>query len=185
MNPLLATETKLIIINELQMEESQLTDFLLDAIWEYIIDYIGFNPMLGEREELYDGNGSEYLYTRCKPIKSIQEIKVNDIIIKDVKFSDEFINIYTENGFDRNQTTLLYKNYPLTDLVKIKYTAGYEKMPPLLLLAIIKLISSISNTIGETGNLSSYKIDTISYTFKKFSESNEEFRSLINKFISW
>lgn len=185
MNPLLDKEIKEKIEKELSLAEGELSDFLLEAIWEYVVYYIGYNPMLGERKEKYKGNGTNVLYLNCRPIVSINEIKKNGIPIPVPTFSDEFIDLYTEKGFEKSDFPLLYDGYKVTDDIDINYVAGHEKIPSLLLLAVICFITSIKSSLGDESNLKSYKINTIAYTFKEFSEKNEEFKTLMRPFISY
>lgn len=184
-NPLLDQSIKDIIINELGLELSELSDFMLEAIWEYLVNYIGYDPMLQERKEILKGTGNEFLYLNCRPIKSITSLKVNGNLVENPSFSEEFINIYTKRGFEKYDPPLLYDNYTITDDIEVIYNAGYDKVPNLLILAVISFLSYIKAGIGEEGNLKSYKINTISYTFKDFTEKSQEFKDLMNKFRSW
>ena len=184
-NPLLNAETKKIIENELDLESGELSDFMLNAIWEYIINYIGYDPMLKERKDVLKGTGNEFLYLNCRPIKSVISLQLNGNIVENPIFSDEFINIYTRKGFERYDLPLLHDGYTVTDDIEVIYNAGYEKIPNLLILAAISFLSYIKSGLGEEGNLKSYKINTISYTFKDFSEKSNEFKDIMNQFKSW
>ena len=42
-------EKKEIIAQHLEVEVDEISDFLLDVVWEYIVNYIGYDPMLQKR----------------------------------------------------------------------------------------------------------------------------------------
>lgn len=185
MNPLLEAENKKIIETELDLESGELSDFLLNAVWEYLVKYIGYDPMLQDRKEFLKGNGTEYLYLMCRPIKSVTSLKVNGNEIAIPRFEDSFINVYTKKGYKLYELPVLYDGHTVTDNIEVDYSAGYDTLPTLLLLGAISFITYIKSSLGEEGNLKSYKINTISYQFKDFSEKSQEFKDLMSSFKSF
>ncbi|MGL4998549.1 MAG: hypothetical protein ACRC5T_06220 [Cetobacterium sp.] len=181
MNPLLSL--KELIANEMDVDYLDISDFLLDVAWENITNYIGYDVMLQEREEVLEGNGTEFLYLNYRPIQKITEIIVNKNLIKIPKFTDRFLRLFTEDGYSRYEHPTLY-THNLKDEIEVKYIAGYDKLPNQIVMAAISLLSSLKSNLGDEGNLKSYKINTISYTFKEQSEKNQEFKDLLRPFMS-
>ncbi|HBJ79736.1 MULTISPECIES: hypothetical protein [Fusobacterium] len=176
-NPLLEEKNKEFIASQLEIEVTELSDLLLDAVWEQIINYIGYNPLLQSREEYLEGNGIDKLYLNARPIKSIESLKINGNSISRVTFTDRYLNICTTKG-DCQCENYLY-DYPKTDKIEIKYTAGYENIPRSMMAASVMLLQSLISSTGEEGKLKNYKINTVSYTFKDFSEKSSEYQELL------
>ncbi|MGL5126156.1 MAG: hypothetical protein ACRC6U_09295 [Fusobacteriaceae bacterium] len=180
MNPLL--DLKELIATEIEVVSSEISDFLLDVAWENITNYIGYDIMLQEREESLEGNGTNALYLNYRPIKSITETFVNKKLINNPSFSDRYLKLITKDGYSRYESPTLYQ-HNLKDEIEIKYMAGYDKVPNQIVMAATSLLSSLKSNLGDEGNLKSYKINTISYTFKEYSEKNQEFKDLLKPFI--
>lgn len=182
-NPLTKEENKKKIAEQLGVEVTEMSDFLLDVVWEYIVNYIGYDPMLEKRKENLDGNDLDKLYVTARPIKSIEKFILNNNGIKNLTFEDNYINICTKKGYCQCEFMTLYE-HPTKDKIYVEYTAGYEEIPNLLLMAAIMLLETLSSSTGEEGNLKSYKINTVSYTFKDFIERSTEFQDLLSAFRS-
>lgn len=180
-NPLLDEENKLKIAKELGVEVADLSNLLLEAVWEQITNYIGYDPMLQPRNEDLEGNGISKLYLTARPIKSIEKLTVNGNVIKDTTFTDRYINICTTKENCRCEIDYLY-DYPITDKISVEYTAGYKKIPAKILMASIMLLQTLTSAVGEESSLKNYKINTISYTFKDFSERAEEYQGLLDEY---
>lgn len=179
-NPLKEKKEK--IAQHLEVEIDEISDFLLDVVWEYIVNYIGYDPMLQKRIENLVGNDLDKLYVTARPIKSIEKFILNNNGIKNLTYEDNYINICTKKGYCHCEFMTLYE-HPTKDKIYIEYMAGYEGLPNLLLMAAIMLLETLSSSTGEEGNLKSYKINTISYTFKDFAERSSEFQDLLSGFM--
>lgn len=180
-NPLLQEENKIKIAHETGIEVADLSDLLLEAIWEQITNYIGYDPMLQSRNEILEGNGISRLYLTARPIKSIENVIVNGNSIKNITFTDRYINICTTKENCRCEINYLY-DYPATDKISVEYTAGYEKIPAKILMASIMMLQALTSAVGEESSLKNYKINTISYTFKDFSERSAEYQGLLDEY---
>ena len=180
-NPLLIKENKDIILEQLEMEDNATTNFILNAAWEYIVNYIGYDPMLAPRKEFLKGNGTDRLYLHCRPIVSIEKLIVDTKeIIAD--FTDRYINVFTNKNYELYELPTMY-DHSTTSNITVDYAAGYTKLPSLILMASISLIGSLQDTGSDESKLKSYKINTISYTFKEFTEKNQEFNDLMRAFL--
>lgn len=180
-NPLLDKENKDIILDQLEMEDNPTTDFILNAAWEYIVNYMGYDPMLAARKEYLKGNGTDRLYLMCRPVVSIEKLVIED---KEVvaEFTDRYIKVFTNKNYEKYELPTMY-NHSVTSDITVEYTAGYTNLPSLLLMACISLISSLQDVSSGDNKLKSYKINTIAYTFKEFTEKNQEFNDLMRSFL--
>lgn len=158
------------------------SDFLLNAVWDFIVDKIGYNPMLSSRKDFVKGNGTDRLYLRCRPIKTVDKVVVDGVQVKTPRFTDRYLALVTTKGYERYDKPTLY-SHNTTSEIEVDYTAGYETLPSNLVLAAISLLNGIKQDVGESGNLSSYKIDTIAYTFKNQSERNSTFMLYLKPFL--
>lgn len=180
-NPLLIKENKDIILEQLEMEDNATTTFILNAAWEYIVNYIGYDPMLAPRKEFLKGNGTDRLYLKCRPIISIEKLIIDTKeVVAD--FTDRYINVFTNKNYELYELPTMYE-HSVTSNISVDYTAGYAKLPSLLLMACISLIGSLQDVSSEESKLKSYKINTIAYTFKDFSEKSQEFNDLMKAFL--
>lgn len=181
MNPLL--EKKAIIAKEIGVPESELSDFSLEVVWEQIVEIIGYNPLLQERIEKYKGNGTDSLYLDCRPIKSITSLRVNDKLVENAQFSDEFIYIFTNKGYEKYELPVMYDKHVVTDEIEVIYMAGYETLPSIIVMAAILMLNNNNHMKSEQGNLTNYKIDTIAYGFKNNNELRQEVTDMLRGFM--
>ena len=180
-NPLLIKENKDIILEQLEMKDNATTTFILNAAWKYIVNYIGYDPMLAPRKEFLKGNGTDRLYLQCRPIVSIEKLVIDTKeVIAD--FTDRYINIFTNKNYELYELPTMY-DHSVTSNISVAYTAGYTELPSLLLMACISLIGSLQDVSSEESKLKAYKINTIAYTFKDFSEKSQEFNDLMKAFL--
>lgn len=180
MNPLL--NLKDLIANEIEVEYLELSDFLLDVTWEYITNLIGYDIMLQEGVETLKGNGTEKLYLTYRPIKKIIETSVNGVTIENPDFEDGYLRLFTRDGEEQSYYTPM-ATHQKSDTIKVRYEAGYTKVPNQIVMAAISLLSNLKANTGDEGRLKGYKINTISYTFKDHLEKSEEFKDLLRPFM--
>ena len=69
----------------------------------------------------------------------------------------------------------------------VEYTGGFteETFPNLLIMVACDLINTLQLQTGEVGNLSSYKISDISYSWKSNAEIAGKFDSILENYRSF
>lgn len=186
MNLLLETEIR----DKIEEITGPISDLWLDILWESLTQYLGYDLSLGEKKDRLEGNNSHILYLVARPVVSLTEIQIND----EEKSLEEF-EILQENS-------IYYKNncfwggygscaisglseYPIQDIVNVTYQAGYtvEDFPNLLIWAITSIYQNMKVNTTEEGNLKSYKISDISYTFKTLAENNQEINAVLSNYM--
>ncbi|TCW35302.1 putative phiE125 gp8 family phage protein [Laceyella sacchari] len=144
-------------------EYLQITDTSQDARLEILINgttiaienYI--KRKVKERtftDEAYDGNGTDLLFLKNKPVSSIASVKyvgngITDILEMDNYRVDAHGRLYNASGWVRG-----FQNYLVT------YTAGYSTIPDDIQLACLKWveylyktdIASYSSAFDQAGN---------------------------------
>ena len=127
-------------------DDDSLQKEYLEAAINIVENYLGYNIQTQKYELQLNGNGTNQLQLKSKPIKEIISIKINgqDIDTKDISINEEFIN---------------YDIFPTGNKnIKIEYIAGYgdynnleNKIVYLTILRIAALLQSESdNNIGVT-----------------------------------
>jgi hypothetical protein len=99
---------------------------LMNASEQIVQDYLGYDPLENTyTDELYDGEGTNYLYLKHIPITNVSALSVGDVdITSDISVREREVT-YKEGTYPEG-----------IDNVKITYTAGY---PLAALPEIIKM----------------------------------------------
>lgn len=132
------------------IDDEELLTFYIDAIINKISHILGYNIIKHETQEHINGFNANYIYVNDRPLNSIIEAKKDgyDITTKCFIISNRKIGIPFELC---NQESMF-----------VKYDAGYDELPKAVQAFIF---SQVSNVSSDTGNLKSYSIESISYTY--------------------
>lgn len=150
-------------------------DMWLEIAWAILIDELGYDPSFQEDiEEEKEGTDTRYIFLENRPV-----LAINSVYNGENELDIDCFSIYGEIGIKQDFSFLKTKK----DYV-INYDAGYteETFPSSLIYAVSLMIQNVVNNSGEQGQLSSYKIDTISYNFKSFIEQNAQIQTILEKY---
>lgn len=161
----------------------------LDLVWEALNGLFGYEIDSQERVDCKDGNDSDVLYLDYRPVTKLNSISINGSIDNISKYS-----IYKKNGILNNgnifkgsgfnSSDYLMSEYPNMEII-INYTAGFTSVtfPNDLLFACILIYKKQKFELSEKSMLSSYKIDTISYTFKDIKEIENRIKEIVGRYL--
>lgn len=142
---------------------------------DMIADYIGYDPKLQTRIEkeftLFD---PENLQLRYKPIESVTTLYIDNVAITETLIVDK-------NYVQVLDYASVYNPY-CENYINCEYMAGVDplKLPKSLEYAIASWINSTTQ-YSSSGQLESYKIETISYKFKTQDDFNSEVKAILDK----
>jgi hypothetical protein len=150
-------------------------DTVLDIIWDYLCDLIGYDLSLHENTEYRKGTGTNIIYVYQRPLQEIKELTINSKPVSLERLTIENVNgiLYLDGCFDKGYEVCNLQDYrvnyrfaPVTDSIRIIYDSGFtvDTFPNELLLVVQAIIANMS-TLGMASNVSSYKISDISYQF--------------------
>jgi hypothetical protein len=165
-----------------------LDDLWLKIAWDLLINQLGYDPSFQANiEEIKEGINTRYLFMKRRPVITLNKVYLNENELELANFSVyEDIAVKGIGIFTTADT--IYSNvlgdYNSRLDYKIDYDAGYTNItfPDSLIYAVSLMIQNTMNNSSEQGQLSSYKIDTISYTFKTFIEQNAGIQLIFDKY---
>lgn len=172
----------------------ELLQFYCQVATDYVEELLGHSLKFGEVTEYLKGTNSTKLYLKKRPIKELKSVIINDnsIPLSDFIVHKEYIE-YTKGmfkqGFDIKFPYLAMKTIK-SDEIKVTYTGGFNypseenkgNIPYDLKIALIMLINSLIHENSQLGNLTSYKIADISYTFEEKAQRDEKFLNIISRY---
>lgn len=192
MNTLLTVEEFKLFYPSSSLSDEQILMYC-EIVTELIHELAGISLEEGEITETIKGNDQNTIYLKKRPVKQIIECGSNK---NDKLLSDVSINLYhtgiTKNvgiflqGQDIKEPYLASKTTK-SEIVKIKYLAGYkypQEVPKILKFALAGLINGMVEDNSEMGSLKSYSRDDVSYTFLDRYERDNKFYNIVNRFIS-
>lgn len=134
------------------IEDEILLKFYIDAIIGKISKVLGYNILLSKNNHYLPGVCKEYTYVVARPLKEILQ----------VKFNNNDITGRCEIGSERK--ILLDFDLCSDENIQVEYMAGYDKLPPEIQMFIFSQTASMTRE-AQTNGLSSYSIESISYSF--------------------
>lgn len=105
----------------------------MDASEESIKEYLGYNPIETiYTDEIYDGDGTNYIYLNSFPIKEVTKLAVNDteVDLNNIVLRDRYID-YPNGSFTQGSSN-----------IKVSYSAGWtvENIPKTIKLVGIRIV---------------------------------------------
>lgn len=184
MNPLM--DYKAVIENEVG---ESVSDFVLNLAWEEVKREVGYDPLISLRKEHLEGTGTDKLYLRYRPVQSLEKLSINGSEVKNVSeisiIDNRYIKLNTKQDYKGYEMRDVLAEHEITDEIYCEYFAGYDVIPLQLILASIFFIKFVTSEFSGEGNLTQYKIDTISYTFKSSQTNYNTFKNYIREVIGF
>ena len=163
------------------------TDLWLDITWERLCEMVGYDLSEGSKKEIFDGGiDNKNLYLSKRPLTEITEVKINNVVLESINYSN-----YNGIAVRFNQVIPQNTRQPFgmggicnNNEIEVEYIAGYtvDTFPNTLLLVASDLLETLQSSIGEEGNLSAYRINDISYTWKSQAEITGKFNDVLEQF---
>lgn len=150
-----------------------------EAAQDRIRKYLGYNFISASyTDEYYNGNGMRLLYSRHRPIITLNSVKIDN--------AEQNINKFTT--IDDGNAVYYIDGYFPTEInnIKLSYQAGWTRttMPPSIRLAALRLCALWYNQQNREGKTSESQENGVSAAFD-FNESNI-LESIYNyKAMSW
>ena len=171
----------------LTLVETVPTDLWLDIAWERLCELVGYDLSEGAKVEIFEGGiDNRKLYLSKRPLTTITSVKINNVVLENTNYSN-----YNGIAVRFNQVIPQNTRQPFgmsgicnSNEIIVDYIAGYtaETFPNTLLLVASDLLETLQSSIGEEGNLSAYRINDISYTWKSQAEITGKFNDILNQF---
>lgn len=136
---------------------------LREAALDRITSYLGYKFISNSyTDERYDGNDAQLIYTRHRPVTTINSVKIND-----AEYSLDNFEIFQDGR------AIFYNGGLFIGDVKLSYQAGYTRttMPASIRLAALKLCALWYNAENREGITSEAQQDGSSKSFD-FTEEN-------------
>lgn len=184
---LLTSSTILHKINQLLGFEAN--DILLDSVWSFMNSYFGFELDSKDRYEETDGTDDDIIFVKCKPITAIKKVLINntEVDLTDLEIYGNRAIKYL-NGYFIGTGEVPIGNYMgdyLINKISLSYTAGFTEssLPSDLIYAAALLYKSLATNVSDKGQLSSYKIDTIAYSFRDNSIISNNISNILDRYL--
>lgn len=140
------------------IDDETILKFYIDSVISKIERIIGYKLIKSEKRENISGLDRNIIYLTAKPVESVSKAFINN---KEVSF-------------------ILDKHRLIFDFVicscekvTVEYIAGYEELPPDILMFIC---STISETTANSAGLKSFSIKDVSYSYFDKVQQSENFR---------
>ena len=156
--------------------QDELINNLLTVSLQYIESILGYSLETASRSEKVDYSSRVYLM--CRPVKSIESVKLknDDDVAYEFLQGNNFIDVENECCVCGNCPRYLY----------IIYTAGYDKLSELIKYLICSLVQSLLDGMeDESRKYTSYKINDIAYAFKNFASERQSEVMTIIEALRW
>ena len=171
----------------LTLVETVPTDLWLDIAWERLCELVGYDLSQGPKVEIFEGGiDNRKLYLSKRPLTTITEIKINNVTLESTNYSN-----YNGIAVRFNQVIPQNTRQPFgmggicnNNEIEVEYVAGYtvDTFPNTLLLVASDLLMTMQSMLGDEGNLSAYRINDISYTWKSQAEITGKFNDVLEQF---
>jgi hypothetical protein len=166
------------------------TTLWTDIAWERLCELVGYDLSESEVKEVFQGGiDDKILYLVKRPVTSISKITFNNI-----EQTSNSYGIYKERAVNFSRILPQNTRYPYgmsgicnNNEIIVEYTGGFtvDTFPNLLIMVACDLINTLQLQTGEEGNLSSYKISDISYSWKSNAEITGKFDSILENYRSF
>lgn len=122
-------------------EGDTLQSIYINSAKSIIDNYLNYDAELKTYNGVFDGNGTDKIFLKAKPIEILQSVKIDDkeIDIANFVFDDYTEILYATNGIVFNKGT---RN------IIIKYSAGFNEIPEIIKLTNLR-IAGILQTEGN------------------------------------
>ena len=162
----------------------------LDIAWERLCELVGYDLSYGATKQAFNGGiDDSILYLVKRPVVSIEKITFNNN-----EQSSNTYGIFKERGVNFRGIIPQNTAYPygMSDIcnlneIIVEYTGGFTvaTFPNLLIMVACDLINTLQMQTGEEGNLSAYRINDISYTWKSNAEITGKFDNILSNYRSF
>lgn len=144
------------------IDDENLLKFYMNAVIGKISKILGYNIILSQNKHSLSGVCKEYTYVVARPLKSILRVMFNNNDITD------------RCKIESDRKILLDFNLCCDESIQVEYMAGYEELPPEIQMFIFSQVASMKMET-QTSGLSSYSIESISYSFLDQVTKNSDF----------
>ena len=163
------------------------TDLWLDIIWERLCELVGYDLSEGSKKEIFVGGiDNKNLYLSKRPLTEITEVKINNVVLESINYSNYNGIAIRFNQFIPQNTSRPFGMSGIcnNNEIEVDYIAGYtvDTFPNTLLLVASDLLMTMQSMLGDEGNLSAYRINDISYTWKSQAEITGKFNDVLEQF---
>ena len=166
------------------------TTLWTDIAWKRLCELVGYDLSNSSAKEVFQGGiDDKILYLVKRPVTAISKITFNNIVQASSSYG-----IYKEIAVRFNRHLPQNTRYPYgmsgicnNNEIIVEYTGGFSvsTFPSTLILVACDLIETLKSQVGEEGNLSAYRINDISYTWKSNVEINGKFNNILDNFRSF
>jgi hypothetical protein len=178
-------------------EDVEKLEFYCQMATDYFSNLFGYSLELSQEVERLKGNNQDRLYLKKRPIVEVESLKINGIEVPSSKFTitKDYIQLNSgifKQGFDIKFPYLSMRTIK-SDEIEVIYQAGYKfrdketgevgNVPYDLKMACCLLAKNLMYETSDIGNVKSYKIGDISYSFADKLERDETFKSILNKYL--
>lgn len=184
-------------LNNDNPKDLEILEFYCQVATDYFTNLFGYSLEMSEEKESLKGNNQDKLYLKKRPIIEIRSLKINGIEVSSSKFTVTQNYIQLNNGIFKQGFDIKFPSLSMrtvkSDEIEIMYQAGYKftnretgeegNVPSDLKMASYLLIKNLMYENSDIGNVKSYKIGDISYSFTDKLERDETFKSIINKYL--
>ena len=150
-------------------DREQLINEAIKAVIALISSEVGYDIIKHQSSESYYMEFYNKIFLFRKPVISVDKVTLTNCDIKELDnyvFKDKVLRF--ETAYD-----------PKT-LMSVTYTAGFEEFPDWLSYFILSNVNQMLE-MTENQDLTSYKIDTISYNFRKKEDFLSELHEICRK----
>lgn len=180
-----------------KIEDIQILEFYCKVATDYLNNLFESSLEFSETIEHLKGNNQARLYLKKRPIVNVKSLKINGIEIPHNKFTIgksyiELNNGIFKQGFDIKYPYLAMRTVK-SDQIEVVYEGGYKfknsetgeegNVPFDLKMACCLIVKNLMYENSDIGNVKSYKIGDISYSFTDKLERDESFKSIIKNYL--
>lgn len=112
--------------------EDALLDKLAAAAHDFMVSYLGYDPITGSYTEVRDGNGLQVIALDAPNVTAVSSVRVNERVIPAALDANSSGYVFSKDGF------VYLRNYTFTKGVQnvtVNYTAGLNAYPGDLVMA--------------------------------------------------
>lgn len=158
---------KLITIEQLReytgnYEEDKLNlfDVVVDSASRVVIDYLGFDPVFRDYDEVFSGIGDYKLYLGVRDIESVYSLEIDgrEIDLQNISYKEDYI--YSR---DKIFTTGV-------DNIRVRFFAGMRKIPQIVVLTTLRIAALMLQEFDSNIGISSRSFADQSRTFINYSD---------------
>ena len=153
---------------------------LLGVATTGINEYLGYDLEYQERKELFRDDIHNPIYVKYRPLREVLSVSLNDKEQKLFNHTERYIELDECINY-----TSCYCTGSKCYKFELKYNAGLkygtDDIPENLIYLISLWILDLIEDMGKKRNVTSYKINDISYTYDKTKSNKEN----VFKFFRW